>query len=67
MGKKLQWIIFHNFFNMESKNKCFQGNKTEVLTNSAKGKVRRNRSTHPTELSVSTWRSQLPRTVRVRA
>ena len=47
MGKKLQWIIFHNFFNMESKNKCFQGSKTEVQTKFCKGESKKKQGNSP--------------------
>lgn len=50
MGKKLQWIIFHNFLIWKAKISVSKVVRLRYKLNSAQGKVRRNRSVHPTEL-----------------
>lgn len=50
MGKRLQWIIFYSFFIWKAKISVSKVIRLRYKLNSAMGKVRRNRSIHPTEL-----------------
>ena len=50
MGKMLQWIIFYSFLIWKAKISVSKVIRLRYKLNSATGKVRRNRSSHPTEL-----------------